>query len=95
MNGDILTMHLEAFVPIEIRELQRQGGITDWHIKEAQERMASLREPNASEALYFAIKGETRRTVTVLVECLAVLALVPGGVKAFGCHFQASVEERL
>jgi hypothetical protein len=88
----LIPIHLESFVNIEIRELQRQGGPTDWHIEEAQRRFASLREPEASEALYFAIKGKARRTMAVLVECLAVLAFIPGGITAFGCHFEIKDE---
>lgn len=84
----MLAMHLECFVPIEIIQLQRVGGPTDWHVEEALRKMATLREPGSSEALFFLDKGQTRFAVSVLVESLAVLAFVPGGVKAFGCHFE-------
>lgn len=92
-SSGLLPIHLQAFVPLEILNLQRHGGPTDWHFAEAQRRMASLREPEASEALYFAIKGKTSKAMTILVECLAVLAFMPGGVKAFGCHFSAVERE--
>lgn len=88
----LLILHLQAFVPLEIKELQRQGGITDWHVEEAQRRLAAHREPGASEALFFMSKGQTQSTMGILVECLAVLAFIPGGVTAFGCHFEACLE---
>lgn len=89
LDTSLLATHLEAFVPIEMKELQKQGGATDWHIEEAQRRLSTFREPGASEALYFVSKDQTRCTMATLVECLAVLAFVPGGVTAFGCHFEA------
>ena len=86
----LLKMHLAACVPIEIAELQKQGGAQDWHFEAAQERMWMLREePEAHEALCFALRFKTRHTLSVLVETLAVLAFNPGGVTAFGCHFEA------
>lgn len=87
----LLTTHLEACVPLEMQALQQQGGATDWHFEEAQKRMQQFRESEASEALYFPVntKGQTRHMIGVLVECLAVLAFVPGGISAFGCHFEA------
>lgn len=90
----MLSMHLDGFVPIEILNLQRQGGPTDWHFEEAQRRMATLREPGASEALFFLDKAKTHVVLSVLVECLAVLAFVPGGITAFGSHFEASAETK-
>jgi hypothetical protein len=64
--------------------------VTEWHLEEAQRRFATLRETGASEALFYASKA-TRRTMRILVECLAVLAFLPGGITAFGCHFEATV----
>lgn len=86
-----LALHLSAFVPLEIESLQRQGGATDWHFREARERMAAYRERGGESFLYSEgfEKGKTAEAVGVLVECLAVLAFVPGGIRAFGCHFEA------
>ena len=86
---ELLSVHLEAFVTIEIKELERQGGVTSWHIEEAQRRIATIRASGESEALFYCFdKGKTRRTMGILVECLAVLAFNPGGVTAYGCHFE-------
>ena len=90
MQESLLATHLQAFVPIEIRELHKQGGITDWHIEEAQSRLRNFREtPDASESVLFS--GEhTASGIAILVECLAVMAFLDGGITAFGCHFEAS-----
>jgi hypothetical protein len=36
MDDTLLKLHLAAWVPIEIRELERQGGAQDWHFEAAQ-----------------------------------------------------------
>lgn len=91
MDDTILKMHLAAFVPLEIAELQKQGGAQGWHSEEAQKRMWMLRaEPEAHESLFFALRLKTAHTLGVLVETLAVLAFQPGGINAFGCHFEAA-----
>ncbi len=90
MKESLLATHLQAFVPLEIRELHKQGGITEWHIEEAQQRMRAFREtPGASESLLYFDKQHTQTAISILVECLAVMAFLDGGVTAFGCHFEA------
>lgn len=90
MDDTLLTLHLQSLVPQEIRILQQQGGITQWHVEEAQRRMRAFREtPGASESILFANK-HTKTGIALLVECLAVLAFIPGGISAFGCHFEAT-----
>ncbi len=49
MKESLLATHLQAFVPLEIRELYRQGGVTDWHIEEAQQRMRTSGEDIMAE----------------------------------------------
>jgi hypothetical protein len=89
----LLTEHLDAFVWIEIAELKRQGGATTWHIEEVQRRMKALREtPSGHESLMFRLP-HTAKAVGVLVECLAVLAFVPGGVNFGDLHFEASCDD--
>lgn len=90
MDDTLLKMHLAAFVPLEIRELQRHGGAQEWHFEAAQERLWMLREePEAHESLFFALRLKTAHTLSILVETLAVLAFQPGGINAFGSHFEA------
>lgn len=83
----ILRDHLQAFVPIEIQALQKQGGPTDWHFEEAKKRLPR------DESVSILIKGQTGKSIGQLVECLAVLAFVPGGITVFGCHFEAVADE--
>lgn len=81
-----LQIHLQAFVPVEIRELQRRGGPTDWHFEEAKKRLPT------GECVLFLERNQTGKAIGRLVECLAVLSFVPGGITAFGCHFEASYD---
>ena len=86
---ELLQLHLEAFVPIEIRTMQCSFGCPDdWQFEEAKRRLSVYRESNMSEAFLFPMSG-TGRAIGLLVECLAVLAFMPGGIKAFGLHFEA------
>ena len=89
MSADLLRLHLQAMVPLEIVGLQRAGGVNTWLIEEAQRRMQALREPGCSEALFYREQGKSGQVMGILVECVAVLAFVPGGISAFGCHFEA------
>lgn len=87
---DLIEAHLTLCVPLEINHLQRQGGPEEWHIEEAQRRWKALREtPSGHESLMFRL-GPTRSAIVVLVECLAVLAFMPGGVRFDNLHFDAS-----
>lgn len=88
--GELAKMHLSAFVPVEIRELQKQGGPSEVLLELARERMQPFREEGAGHAVAFLDKGQTRKEMALLTECLAVLAFVPGGVKFAGLHFDAT-----
>lgn len=83
---------LDAAVRIEIMHLQKAGGVTDWHIEEAQQRLRSIRDENVSESMLFRMP-ETKKTFSMFAECLAVLACVPGGVTFAGRHFNANEKE--
>lgn len=91
--GDSITPlyeHLATFVPLEIKELQRHGGPTDWHLEEIQRRRQAIRDdPRGDESLLYIVgKGLTAKSVGFLVECLAVMAFVPGGVRFGPLHFE-------
>jgi len=79
---------LEAAVILEIRNLIAQGGVTDWHIEEAQQRLRSIRENNVGESILYASK-DTPRSFQIYTECIAVMAFIPGGVTFAGRHFEA------
>ena len=89
LDPTLLQSHLSLCVPLEIDHLKRHGGVTDWHISEAQRRARELRVmPEGHESLMFRLPP-TREAIVVLVECLAVMAFLPGGVKFAGMHFDA------
>jgi hypothetical protein len=90
--------HLAAFVPLEIRELQRQGGPTEWHFEEAQRRWHKLQEdPDTDSSILMSghRKGLAPKTIARLVEYLAIMAFVPGGVKYGPLHFWPNREKDL
>ena len=88
MDQTLLKSHLSLCVPLEIDNLKRQGGPTEWQIEQVQERNAEFHRPDVSEGIFFRLP-ETRRAITMLIEMLAVLAFQPGGVKFAGLHFDA------
>ena len=88
--------HLAAFVPLEIRELQRFDGPQEWQIEEAKRHWRKLKEnPDTDTSILFADhkQGQTRSAIAMLVECLAIMAFVPGGVKFGPLHFWPNREE--
>lgn len=78
---------LFAAIHIEIMQLTHQGGITDWHISEAQKRLRSIRESNVGESILYA-SPDTARSFRIYAECIAVLAFMPGGITFAGNHFE-------
>jgi len=89
--------HLATFVPLEIMELQKSGGPTDWHFEEIKRRRQAMRDdPGLDESLLYIVgKGCTASSVGFLVECLAVMAFLPGGVKFGALRFWANKESDL
>lgn len=64
--------------------------ITDWHIEEAQHRMAVPRMSGAGEELMFRLP-DTQRSMRDLIEALAIMACaMPGGVDFAGLRFCAT-----
>jgi hypothetical protein len=97
LRGDAIVPlyeHLAAFVPLEIREWERQGGPEAWHFEEVGRRWGTM-DFRADEAIQFATKGLTPKAIANLVEGLAIMAFVPGGVKFGPLHFEGkSVHEQ-
>jgi len=87
----LLLDHLAAFVPLEILELQKQGGPDEWHFEEARRRWQAL-DFQAHEAVQYAMPKFTSTTIANLVECLAVMAFCPGGVRFGPLHFEGKRE---
>lgn len=87
----LLKLHLSAFVPLRILELQQQGGITDEdlaHVRSYQKDIAA----HGDEILFRSPQpGQTATRINQLVDAIAVLAFCPGGITLFGMHFDASI----
>jgi hypothetical protein len=83
-NSDLL----EASVLIEIMHLRNHGGVTDWHISEAQKQLRFIRDKNIAEAMQYKSE-DTRDVFRAYVECIAVMAFCPGGITFGGRHFEA------
>ena len=88
----LLGMFLAASVPLRMVELLRKGGPTDLDIELARgygEDVAA----HGDDLLYGGKKrGEAALLANGLAHAVAVLAFQPGGVRAFGYHFEAKGE---
>lgn len=84
-----LPIALAAAVPLWIYELQARGGpgLDDWD--EAREFSQVLAEKGDKLLFRSEKEGETAELFNRLAKALAVLAFAPGGVRAFGEHWEA------
>ncbi len=85
---ELIQAHLDAMVPSLIRELLEQGGPTEYHYQRLREHGRYLAEHG--DAILFHQQGTTSEAMNRLVEGLAILAFCPGGIRVFGCEFDAS-----
>jgi len=83
----LIQTHLDATVPSLIRELLEGGGPTDYHYQRLREHGCDLAEHG--DAILFAQPGKTSEAMNRLVEGIAILAFCPGGIRVFGCEFDA------
>lgn len=83
---DLIRTHTAAVVPLLIRELEAQGGITEIHLSYISNHASYLGAHG--DELQYLVKGETAKAMDVLCEGLAVLAFAPGGIKFAGQHFE-------
>jgi len=84
----LIAAHLDATVPPLIQELVEQGGPTDSHYQRLREHGRYLAEHG--DAILFAQPGKTSEAMNGLVAGVAILAFCPGGIRVFGCEFNAS-----
>lgn len=82
----LLTVALDAAVPFQILELQRQGGPSKDDIEKAREFGSELAS-KADTLLYGGKKGEAGRLFNQTARAIAVLAFCPGGVTFAGSHY--------
>jgi hypothetical protein len=82
----VLVPALQCAVPLHIQDVR------GWT---AEQRVAYCREhadtvASQGDVLQFGgKKGEAAKLFNILARCLACLAYQPGGVKLFGCHWEA------
>lgn len=93
INGELLRCTLEASVPFRMLELRAQGGPTKAEWEETR-AFADVLGSEGDNLLYLSKKkGETARLMRGLIRAMAVMAFVPGGVTAWGLHFDAGTPD--
>lgn len=90
--GGLLALTLAAAVPIRIHELKQRGGPTDTDFERVRPFGAELAE-RGDRLLFRGKKGESAELLNKLADSIAVMAFVPGGVKAFGQHYAATAKQ--
>jgi hypothetical protein len=87
MDTGLLTITLSAAVPLWIERLKEQP----WDAVQARARECAQIVVEKGDIIQFRSKkkGETAAAFNALAEGIAALSFVPGGVKAFGMHFEA------
>jgi len=86
---ELLQLHLSTFVPLTIREILASGGVTD--LMFAQARSYATDIGAHGDAILFSVKHKTAEMMGKLVEVVAVLSFVPGGITLFDVHFEAEI----
>lgn len=84
--NDLLPIHLQTAVPLRIAELEAQGGPTSEDFARIQSYSEDLGANG--DAILFYVKGKTSEMVTKLVDEIAVMSFVPGGITTFGLNFK-------
>lgn len=82
---ELIKMHVAAVVPLMIKDLERVGGITDWHLEQVQGHALYIGEKG--DTLQYYVSGQSGKAMHVLCEMLAVQAFIPGGVRFGTLHF--------
>ena len=88
-NGELLRFALIMGVPNAMRDLHLQGGPLDRDWEAARAFADTLAEKGDNLIYKSKKKGETAQLCAELIRTLAVMAFVPGGVTAWGLHFDA------
>jgi hypothetical protein len=89
MSSTLLPATLALAVPLYIQELKALPPDQFW--QQWQEWGDRARDDGAfSEAVLYRVKGESARAFNALARLIAAMAFVPGGVRVFGMHFDAT-----
>lgn len=86
----LLKIHLSAMVPIALMELKQRGGPDDLDYERVRSYATELGAKGDAILYPVKAKGQSAEMVSKLVEAIAVLAFLPGGITIFGMHFNAS-----
>lgn len=87
VSAALLTVCLEASVPIWQARLAKDGGPTDDTWERCRDWVDDLIVPGGEDLLF---KGKrTRELFNDLAYCVAVMSFAPGGVRLFGRHWEA------
>lgn len=90
-SNSTLELHLSMTVPLrilELRELMQQGiGLTE-HIARVSPYAHDIAE--CGDQILFR-GSRTTELINKLVDAVAVLSFVPGGITMFGLHFESVV----
>src|SRR5262245_16521250 len=93
ITGELLRCTLEASVPFRMLDLAAQGGPTEADWAEARAFADVLAFEGDAVLFRGHKKGDTARVMRGLIRALAVMAFVPGGVSAWGLHFDAGMPD--
>jgi len=93
ITGTLLQSTLEASVPFRMLELRQWGGPTELDWQEARDFADVLAFEGDAVLFKGHKKGDTARVMRGLIRALAVMAFVPGGVTAWGLHFDAGTPD--
>jgi hypothetical protein len=87
---DLLTISLSAAVPLRILEIVQAGGPTESDLARARSSTADLTANGADLFFRSRVKGASAERFNQVAEAIAVLSFQPGGVSAFGMHFDGN-----
>ena len=86
-HSDVLGLTLELAVPLWIERYKERGGPSEVDIRRVQPHRGVTEH---GDDILFASKkkGDTANYFNDLAETIAVLSFTPGGIKAFGRHWE-------
>jgi hypothetical protein len=84
-----LLLVLEVGVPLRAHEIKSRNGPSDFDLRRCREFAPVLASKGDSILYRSKNKGETADLMTQLIDALAVLACMPGGVTFAGQHWEA------
>lgn len=84
--SDLLPGFVAAFVPLHIAKYKQKGGPSPADFDRCREYSQQLGEHG--DALLYKIPGQTSQMMNMLLDAIAILAFVPGGITFFGIHYE-------